>query len=927
MFLCNRRVLLGLVLVSAGDAYCREIDFVHDVRPIFEDHCYDCHGPGKQKSGLRLDVKSAALKGGEYHRPTIVRGESGKSHLIQFVKGEVEDMQMPPKGERLTKEEISILSAWIDQGAVWPNGVDAVELKDPRDHWSFHPPRRVEPPAARQSDWPKNEIDSFVLHRLEQEGLSPSPEASKIDWLRRVYFDLVGLPPSPEKVEAFLANESGNTYAEVVDELLASPRYGERWAQHWLDVVRYADTHGFEVNTPRPNAWPYRDYVIEAFNKDTPYDRFILEQLAGDTVGRDAATGFLVTAAALLPGQIGKDDASKRLARQDELGETVTNVGEAFLGLSVGCAKCHDHKFDPMTTQEYYSLQAFFAGVDYGERAVEDPAAEEEARALREKLAPVERKLTELVPAVGSRVPRPGIRAAINIDRFVPVETNAVRFTILSTNKLEPCIDELEVFTEEGINVALHSQGAKTKFSGSRQSANRHQEQFINDGLYGNSHSWMSNEVGKGWVEVSLPDKRTINRVTWGRDREGKFQDRLALTYTIEVRDGEGNWRKVADHTDRANYDPDDKSRDILTDVEDLPTETQAVAKRLLSQQKQLLERLKGYPDGGRMIFAGKFRKPDPTFWLRRGDPEQPQDEVAPVTPAFLETRPVSLKKDAGDRDRRIALANWIAQPEHPLTARVMVNRIWLSHFGKGLVDTPNDFGNSGTDPSHPELLDWLAEEFVRSGWSVKHLHRLIVLSATYRQSSQVWADGLERDADVRLLWRFPSRRMEAEAIRDSMLAVSGRLNLETGGPGFDLFRSRGGLSGFPPIEKFDEKGRRRMIYAHKIRMEREAVFGAFDCPDAGQSAPNRSRSTTPLQALNLFNSEFTFDESAALAKRIEAEAGADAKEQVNRAWSLLFSREPEAEERDDAVAVVKEQGLVTLCRALYNTSEFLFMP
>ncbi|MCB1089129.1 MAG: DUF1553 domain-containing protein, partial [Verrucomicrobiae bacterium] len=290
----------------------------------------------------------------------------------------------------------------------------------------------------------------------------------------------------------------------------------------------------------------------------------------------------------------------------------------------------------------------------------------------------------------------------------------------------------------------------------------------------------------------------------------------------------------------------------------------------------------------------------------------------------------LSLPKDAPETERRVALADWIARPDHPLTARVMVNRLWQGHFGIGLVETSNDFGHSGVAPTHPELLDWLASEFVKSGWSVKHLHRLIVLSGTYRQSSLAEnAKGREIDADARLLWRFPSRRLEAETIRDTMLAVSGRLNPKAGGPGFDLFQSRGGLSGFPPVEQFDEKGRRRMIYAHKIRMEREAVFGAFDCPDAGQSIARRRQSTTPIQALNLFNSRFTIDEAEAFARRVETEAGsgADPASRIRRSYQLAYSREPAPDELADAAAVVKEAGLATLCRAIFNSNEFLFLP
>jgi len=912
---------------TARSGLAGDVDFVRDVRPILQHHCYSCHGPERQKSGLRFDVKAAALAGGEYHAPAIVPGKPGASNLLRFVRGDDPDRQMPPEGGGLSKDDIGLLERWIEEGASWPDGIDEAILEDPMDHWSFQPLRHPDVPEVRNPGWARNEIDEFVLSRLEGAGLAPSPEAGKLDWLRRVYFDLTGLPPSPDDVEAFLQDSSGDAWDRVVDSLLDSPRYGERWAQHWLDVVRYADTHGFEVNTPRPNAWPYRDYVIDAFNRDTPWDRFVLEQIAGDAVNRDAATGFLVTAAALLPGQIGKDDESKRLARQDELGEILTNVGEAFLGLSIGCARCHDHKFDPVSAEEYYSLQAFFAGVDYGERPVVDAEAESEAASLREEVAPVERQLTALYPVAGRPGGRESIRSTMNQDRFEPVAIRSLRFTILETNKLEPCLDEIEIFEQSGRNVALASRGAKTTFSGSRTAANRHEERFVNDGLYGNSRSWMSNETGEGWVRFDFAEPVVVERVAWGRDRTGKFRDRLATRYRIEVK-GEGEdegdeWRVVASHEDRAEYCEDASTSPHGFSF--LDSEDRDRARTLVSRRDAIRERLSAYPDGGRLIFAGKFRTPGPVHWLRRGDPEQPQDEVVPAVPAFLGGW--ELDASTPDRERRLALARWIGDPAHPLTARVIVNRVWLGHFGNGLVETANDFGNAGAEPSHPDLLDWLAAEFIRTGWSLKRLHRLIVLSATYRQSSLVRSEGVAVDAGDRLLWRYPSRRLEAEAIRDSMLAVSGRLNPERGGPGFDLFRSRGGLSGFPPVESFDKEGRRRMIYAHKIRMEKEAVFGAFDCPDAGQSLPRRRQSTTPLQALNLFNSTFTLEEARAWTERLREEAGASPGSQVERAWLLAFGREPESEETVDAINLVREHGLEALCRALYNTNEFLFLP
>ena len=603
-------------------------------------------------------------------------------------------------------------------------GVEAGGTPPVDTHWAFLPVRRPPVPAVRDAAWPRNDIDRFVLVRLEAEGLRPAPEADRRDWLRRASLDLTGLPPTPEEIEAFLTDADPGGHERVIDRLLASPRHGERYARHWLDVARYADTHGYEVNTERPNAWPYRDYVIAAFNDDLPYDRFVTEQIAGAEPGREASTGFLVTAAVLLPGQIGADDVSQRAARQDALHDIVMNTSDVILGLTIGCARCHDHMFDPVTARDYYGLQAFFAGVEYGERTL---------------------------PAAASSGCRP---------------------------------------------------------------------------------------------------------------------------------------------------EPD--------------------------------------PAPERRVFAGSFGQPHAVHLLHRGDAEQQRELVVPRTPAVFDgvVQPVVLSADATDEDRRGAVAAWLADAANPLPARVMVNRVWQWHFGTGLVDSPNDFGHNGSLPTHPELLDWLADELVAHGWSLKHLHRLIMGSATYRQSSAGHPAGLARDGESRLLWRFPPRRLEAEVIRDAMLAVAGRLNPETGGPGFDLFRERGGLSGFTPIERFDAAGRRRMVYAHKIRMEKEDVFGAFDCPDAGQSMARRRQSTTPLQALNLFNSPFTIDESQAFADRVVADVAAGdagatdpAAARIERAFRLALGRPPAADEADDAEVVVRVHGLATLCRVLFNTNEFLFVP
>jgi len=1069
-------------LLVALNAIAAPVDFVREVRPILKHNCYECHGEKKQKSGLRLDVKSSALKGGDEHAPDIIAGKAKESPLIQLVSSKDDDERMPPKGERLSAAEIATLTRWIEEGASWPEGADLVKVADQRDHWSFKPVVRPAPPQTPGNRWPRNDVDRFILARLEKEGWKPAPEADRVTWLRRVYFDLIGLPPSPEQVAAFVQDRRRDAFERVLDELLDSPRYGERWAQHWLDVVRYADTHGFEVNTERPNAWPYRDYVIEAFNRDTPYDRFIREQIAGDALDQDAATGFLVTASVLLPGQIGADDVSKRLARQDSLDEIVVNTGQTFLGLSVGCARCHDHKFDPISARDYYSMQAFFAGVEYDERALRTPEAlalRKEAESLKQRVAEVEKELAKFEPlarvsstpprethpglneeifpprtakfvrftihdanlhptlgliepcvdefeifsdeptprnvalarhgtkvtASGSRKsdlhrlehindgkygnshswmadeagrgwvlfelpeavrigkinwsrdregkftdrlataytleagpsldamtrlvailpPRPAVNAAMNTDRFAPVTARRLRFTIKATNNLEPCIDELEVFDPEARNVALASAGTKVTSSGDTVVADRHELRQINDGQYGNSRSWMSNEKGKGWVVLEFPGERVIERVVWGRDREGKFSDRLATDYLIEVADASGEWRPVADATDRRSYLPgENKPKPAAFSTAGLSADEAKQADALIAERKALETKIAA-ATVGQMVFAGKFRKPDDIHLLNRGDPEQPKEAVAPAVLSALGD--MRLPKDAAEQQRRLALADWIASPENPLTARVMVNRIWQGHFGIGLVETPSDFGRNGARPSNPELLDWLPSEFVRSGWSVKQMHRLILLSATYRQSSRLDPVAAARDADDHLLWRFPSRRLESEPIRDSMLAVSGQLNLKMGGRGFDLFNQRGGLSGFNPVESYKDDGLRRMIYAHKVRRETEAVFGAFDCPDAGQSTARRRESTTPIQALNLFNSRFTLEQADAFAARVKAETGDGLTKQIRRAYQLALSRSPSTAELADAKPVVSAYGLPTLCRALFNCNEFLFLP
>ena len=932
---------IGIICLLATVACATPPDFVRDIRPLLDKHCSACHAGDHAKSGLRFDLKAAAFKGGDGWGPAIVPGKADESPLVQFARGDDPDMRMPPKESDvppLVPADVARLVEWVNSGAVWPDGVDRVTAVDKTDHWSFKPVRRPPVPAVRDVAWPRNDIDRFVLARLETAALTPSPEADRRTWLRRAAFDMTGLPPTPEEVDRFTTDQSPDAHERVIERLLASPRYGERYAQHWLDVVRYADTHGFEVNTERPTAWPYRDYCISAFNADLPYDRFVREQIAGGEPGKEASTGFLVTAAVLLPGQIGADDVSKRAARQDALHDIILNASDTVLGLTVGCARCHDHKFDPITARDYYSLQAFFAGVEYGERVLETPEAialRKELEAVRKRIGEIDRELPRYQPLACAGHRRPAVAADLNSDRITPVLARRLRFTILETNAYEPCIDEFEVFDADGRNVALASAGTKPTSLGNRVTAGVHELEHVNDGQYGNGRSWMAATRTDAWVILSFPDPVTVHQIMWGRDRTGKYKDRVATTYRIEVSASAGDddaWVLVADSTDRLPFGT--KNEDPLAGLseEDRTTVT------ALKKERAALQSRVTVTERDSQVFAGRFRVPHPVHLLNRGDAEQRKEELSPESPTVFASvvTPVSLAKDAPEPDRRQALAAWLTAPKHPLPARVMVNRIWQWHFGTGLVDTPNDFGRNGSRPSHPDLLDWLADEFVTSGWSIKHMHRLIMNSATYRQASAAHPDGLAQDADTRLLWRYPPRRLEAEALRDTMLTVSGRLNLDMGGRGFDLFKSRGGLSGFPPIETFDDAGRRRMIYAHKVRMEKEDVFGAFDCPDAGQSMARRRQSTTPIQALNLFNSPFTIQESQAFAARIEADVAkessstADAeavRRKIDRAFQLAYDRSPDAVEASGAAAVVREHGLPTLCRVIFNSNEFLFVP
>lgn len=900
------RTLLPLLLLPAA-LVAAPPDFDRTVAPVLAS-CLDCHTGSDAKGKLDLSREKTARAGGKSREPGVVPGKPDASEVWKRVAAG----DMPPK-KPLAAADQAVLKAWIEGGAKW--GTDPIDplaytskTRAGRDWWALQPLKLDREAKA-------GAIDEFIAAALKEQGLTPSPPADRRTLIRRLKFDLLGLPPTPEEVDAFVKDTSPDAYEKRVNAFLASPQYGERWARHWLDVVRFADSHGFETNTVRANAWHYRDWVIQALNADMPYTQFVTEQIAGDS----AATGFLVAGA--WDAVKSPDPVLTANQRADELHDIVSTVGSAFLGLTVGCARCHPHKFDPIAQHDYYRLKAAFAGVQHGERELKQGNAGDRAKqieTLQANIAIVEAafaKLEPLADPAAVAVRRSPVSPRWNVERFAAVKAKFVRMVIADTNGAEPCIDEFEVFTSGPIpkNVAL---GAKLSSGGNFPGSDIHKLEHATDGRYGNGRSWISNTVGRGRLVVELADAVEVDRVVWGRDREGKFIDRLATRYRIDTSGDGVTWAVVASSDDRGTGEtvPGPPPGLSLPDK----AEWERQAKRLTELRAELSGLVRG-----NMAYIGRLTTPEVVHVLHRGDPMEKREVIGPGVLAEV-TPKLVIPDKATDTERRAAVAKWVTDPANPLTPRVIVNRLWQHHFGTGLVATPSDFGFNGGRPSHPELLDWLASELVRQKWSLKHVHRLVVTSATYRQSSAATPDGLKADAGSRLLWRYPPRRLEAEAIRDSILAVSGKLDLTAGGPGFDLFEPNTNyVKVYTPKRTFGPAEFRRMIYQQKPRMQLDDTFGAFDCPDAGQAAPKRNASATPLQALNLLNSPFVTHQAEFFAERVAATAK-DRSEQVRHAFRLAFQREPSDKELSKGTTLSADHGLAAVCRALLNANEFL---
>ncbi len=799
----KRSLFTGILLVAAAPApFAADspIDFLRDVRPILVQSCTPCHGAAKQRGGLRLDNAASAMRGGD-RGPAFTSGDAAHSRLVLAVSGMDPDLKMPPADKPpLTAEQIGVLRAWIDQGAKWPKDETvAGSAAAHSDHWAFQPPKRPAPPDVTDKDWCRNDIDRFVLARLEREKIAPSPEADRVTLIRRLSLDLLGLPPSPKEVDDFVADPSPDAYEKLVDRLLASPAYGERWGRHWLDLARYADSDGYEKDGGRPYAWLYRQWVIDALNKNLPYDEFTVEQLAGDllpgaTVDQKIATGFHRNTLSNHEGGVDQEQF-----RVEACVDRTNTTAEVFLGLTLGCARCHDHKYDPFSQREYYELFAFFNSDVETDIPAPRPGEEEQ---YRKDKAEYDRKLADVQGDVDA---------------------------------------------------------------------------YRKDQLPAAEATW---EAG-----LKLADLRPLPPAV-----------QAALLVEPAKRDAA---QKQAIAEEYAKINP------LLVELNKRLTEIKQTEPHLTQAMTLAL---------------GPPRK---THLMVRGDFLRPGVEIEPDVPAVLPPLTPNPSPPRGEggkiRRTRLDLARWLVDPANPLTARVAVNWIWSRYFGRGLVATPEDFGTQGEKPTHPELLDWLATELVRQKWDLKAMHKRIVTSATYRQSSHARPDLAQRDPLNVLLARQTRIRLEAEILRDEALASSGLLVEKIGGPSVRPPQPAGiseltyaGSARW--VESVGPDRYRRGMYTWFQRTSPFPMLTTFDAPDANLACVRRDRTDTPLQALTLLNDTVFVECARALGRRIMAEEQGGTEARLRYGFRLCVAREPTAAERERLAKLYDD--LLALCQA-----------
>ena len=785
------------------------IDFARDIEPVLRTRCQGCHGARQQMSGLRLDVREDAIRGG--HSGVVIQpGKSGDSKLIHMVAGVVEGRIMPPAGVKLTSNEIGLLRAWIDQGAVWPVTARVVAASPPKStHWSFQPIVRPGAPSVRKSDWVRNPIDAFVLAKLESDGIQPSQEADKRKLIRRVSLDLTGLPPTLDEIAEFVTDNSSNAYERLVDKKLKSPHYGEKWARYWLDLARYADSDGYEKDNRRPHAWRYRQWVIEALNRDMPFDQFTLEQIAGDlvpgsTVDQKVATGFHRNTLTNREGGVNIEQF-----RFEQVVDRASTVGTVWLGLTVGCAQCHDHKFDPISQKEFYQFFAYFNNAD--EVNIEAPLPGERGPYLQ-GLGDYYRKRRNLLAEYHVTE-----RQTAWERQMLDGAENPGKWT-----DLDVAFDTVQKMVDHGEKILRTPVASRS----------RYEQDAITDHLVEWYHQVAGSKVYK----------------------ELGFKELQKKLYDLNA--------SFAD----------------------------------LSQAQTITE-------------SSELRKAHVAI---RGDYRQNGVEVQPATPAVLHAA------SGGPPPTRLALARWLMSPSNPLTARVMVNRFWQELFGQGIVTTPDDFGAQGAKPSHPELLDWLAAEFIDRGWSMKHMHKLIVMSATYRQSVNARPDLQIRDPYNTMLARQTAFRLPAELIRDSALSASGLLYSVIGGKSVQPYQpesvSKLAFGNNDWVKWEESQGRdryRRGIYIHFQRTIPYPLLMNFDAPDASVAACRRQRSNTPLQALNLLNDPAFLETAQALAERILREASGTFQNRLDYGFELCLARKAEPIESERLLSYFQKQKAI----------------
>ena len=951
-----------------------KVDFVRDVQPILSAHCVRCHDAKKQKGGLRLDTP-AAVRGG-----AIVPGRAAESLLLKRVTADEE--RMPPTGPGLSARQVAVLRAWIDQGANWP---ESAPVAVGGGHWAYRPLVRPAVPGVKDTSQVRNVVDRFVQVRLEKTNLRPAPEATRATLVRRLSFDLRGLPPAPERVDAFVRDARPDAYERLVEEMLADPAYGERWARHWLDVVHFAETHGHDQDVPRDNAWPYRDYLVRAFNADRPWAKFIEQQVAGDVLDDPegvAATGMLAAGPWDESSQqsIRDDTIDKKQAQNLDRDDMVTTVMSAFASTTVHCARCHDHKFDPVSQEEYYALQAVFAGIDRANRPYDADAATYHRRreivARRAAIANVTSAGHELAVAEWERrrtdavwhAVAPSLVTTANGSVPTKLEDASVRFggprpeRDTYTLSLTPGLSKITAFRLEVLTDAM----LPFEGPGRCDNGNLHLNE-VRVSLVAKDkaetipiRAAVADFDQAGWtVNMAIDGKPAT---AWGiHPAVGKpHQAVFAFARPVHVPPG-GQLRVVLEQTHGGGHligrlrlavtgDANPEGRGVL------PAEIAAIcatldgkrsaAQRTTLTRHVLLDRLAieeaALPAVGKVFAAasdfapeGSFRPAKgcrPVFVLRRGEIAQPLRKAEAGALSCVPGLPgkFALTRPDDEAARRTAMARWLADPKNVLTWRSLANRLWHHHFGRGIVSTPGDIGKMGAMPSHPELLDWLACE-VRDADGLKRVQRLLVTSAAYRRAVRHDDGAAKQDSDNLLLWRMNRTRLDAESVRDAVLSASGRLDRTMGGPSVRQFGMSKGIHVTPNVhyEAFDidsPGSSRRSVYRFLFRTLPDPFFDVLDCPDASQFTPARAGSITPLQALSLMNDRFMVRQAEHLAFRVERDAGADSRAQVGRLIELTLSRPATAREIELVGEYARKHGMPAACRVVLNGNEFHFV-